>query len=147
MNMAPEVSSRTSRYLGLAAAYERAATLLFENGGAAQSPAPYFHIVAHAFELCLKGVIARGHCDDEHLMALGHDLSFCLRLALDKGLSLGDSAPTVEGVVNALSHGHHGQSYRYPTLFRLAPPSAESALLALQVTLRAAAELSEARPK
>lgn len=147
-------ATRSTRYLRLADEYGRAATHLFDRGGAAQSPNAFFHLVGHSIELALKSVIAAGPCSDEDLISLGHDLSFCLHVANATGLVF-DNAVEHEAVVRLLGGGHHAQGFRYPTLLQWAPPHPEVALKTLWALIDAATghtsgastDQSDPRPK
>jgi len=128
---------RSTRYLRLAGEYGRAATHLFDRGGAGQSPNAFFHLVGHSIELALKSVIAAGPCSDEELISLGHDLSFCFLIAKAEGLVF-DTAAESEAIFRSLGHGHHAQGFRYPTLLRWEPPDPEAALRTLWAIVDAA---------
>lgn len=139
--MGRHASLRSVRYLALAKDYEHAARILYDNACPAGAPA-FFHVVSHGIELTLKAVIAAGPDSDESLIALGHDLSFCLTLAHDRGLTLPVQASNVvEATIVALSPAHHAQAFRYPALFSLPLPSQDSALLALREMIAAASQL------
>lgn len=133
--MSGAADDTASRYLALARDYESAAVILAAAGGERQSPAAFSHLVAHAFELGLKAAVAAGTNDAEALIALGHDIAFCLQVAERKGLMLGAEDITIRAGIEAMSADHHAQSYRYPTRLRWIPADPTSALPALRAVL------------
>ena len=132
--MSPDASTRSRRYLDLAQSYARAAAQIACLWDQPAPRSPFFMLVSQGAELSLKAVIACGGADDERLFNLGHDLSYCLRLARGQGLS-GAGDVEIEAMVSALGPPHMGQAFRYPHNLSWPQPNANLALEALQQLL------------
>lgn len=131
-----EAAGRSRRYRTLANAYERAASAMAVSPEFERLRLPFFAALGQALELALKAVIARGGCDDERLLLLGHDLLRCWELArADPDIAKGP-APAIARIVDRLAAPHQAQAFRYPTLLSWPLPDPEEALGAVQALLR-----------
>jgi hypothetical protein len=135
-----DAGSRPRRYLDLAESYADVARVLATADDIERPAPPLQMLVAHAMELALKAVIARGRCDDAVLILLGHDLPLCLRVAIKEGLEL-DRGGDVEAMVDALAMPHLAQTLRYPAHMSWPLPDAQEALGALATLLLRVAEM------
>lgn len=101
------------RYHGMAQSYSEAARRLVNAPGEfADVRMPGLQLIAHAFELSLKAVLARSGWDAERLLMSGHNLDSCYHRALGAGLpERGDVAE----LIDALHDPHRAQSLRYPS--------------------------------
>ncbi|PZQ58725.1 MAG: hypothetical protein DI570_17320 [Phenylobacterium zucineum] len=112
---------RSVRYLDFGASYVEAAKGLLRLPNFERVRTPFYGLLGHGLELGLKGVIARGGCDDEELMWLGHDLVWAWRRAQEQeGVRAGE-AERVGAVIDRANstrswariprdggHGFHG---------------------------------------
>jgi transcriptional regulator with XRE-family HTH domain len=130
-----DAGTRSRRYLALAQSYARAAAQIVFAWERPATRSPFFMLVSHGVELSLKAVLASGGADDERLLGLGHDLSFCLRLARQQGLSGEAGDLEIEAMVCALGPPHMGQAFRYPDHLSWPSPNPTLALEALQQLL------------
>jgi hypothetical protein len=127
---------RSRRYLALANAYERAASALASSPEFERLRLPFFAALGQALELALKAAIARGGCDDERLLLLGHDLLWCWDLArADPDIARGPAAD-IARIVDRLAAPHQAQAFRYPTLLSWPLPDPHDALAAVQALLK-----------
>ena len=88
---------------------------------------PFFALLGQAAELALKAVVARGGCDDERLLILGHDLVRCWQLAQAQA-DFTKVAASIEPLIELLAGPHQAQAFRYPTLLSWPLPEPREAL-------------------
>lgn len=101
---------------------------------------PSYGFLGHGLELGLKSVIARGGCDDQRLMWLGHDLAWAWDLAQAQvALVAAAAAEVVDGVICQLSRPHHAPAFRYPTFLSWRLPDPWRAIDAAEAYLDRAA--------
>jgi hypothetical protein len=130
-----DAPSRPRRYLDLAEAYAQVARALLAAGDSKAPAEPLYMLLAHGMELALKAIVARGRCNNEGLILLGHDLPLCLRAAKRAGLELlCESA--VEPMIEALAMPHLAQALRYPAYLSWPLPDPHVAVGALEDLLK-----------
>ena len=131
-----EAALRSRRYLALANAYGRAASAMADSPEFERLRLPFFAALAQALELALKAAIARGGCDDERLLLLGHDLVRCWDFArADTDIAKGP-AEGIARVIDRLAAPHQAQAFRYPTLLSWPLPDPREALCAVHALLK-----------
>lgn len=139
--MNPTVQARSARYLGFGVAYVEADRGLLGLASFEQVRTPFYGLLGHGLELGLKGVIARGGCDDERLIWLGHDLAWAWNLAKAQGVDGENTADVVGEVICRLSRPRYAQAFRYPTLLSWRPPDPWDAVEAAEAYLHRARRL------
>lgn len=139
--MTSSALTRSVRYLNLGASYVEAAQGLLGLPNFERVRTPFYGLLGHGLELGLKGVIARGGCDDEELMWLGHDLDWAWRLAHEQDSVRTIEADVVGAVIGRLSRPHHAQAFRYPQYLSWRLPDPGAATTAARVYLGGARRL------
>ncbi|WP_165185091.1 hypothetical protein [Caulobacter soli] len=103
----------SGRYGAMAQSYTEAARrLIHAPGDFGEIRAPGLHLIAHAFELSLKAVLAHGGWDAERLIMGGHNLDSCYHRAVAMGLP---ERSEMAELIEELHGPHYAQSFRYPS--------------------------------
>lgn len=139
--MTSSANIRSARYLVLGTSYVEAAKGLLRLPDFERVRTPFYGLLGHGLELGLKGVIARGGCDDEGLMWLGHDLAWAWHKAQDQDRVSGIEADRVGAVIGRLSRPHHAQAFRYPQYLSWRLPDPGAAMTAANLYLGGARRL------
>lgn len=132
---------RSVRYLDFGTSYVEAARGLLRLPNFERVRTPFYGLLGHGLELGLKGVIARGGCDDERLMWLGHDLAWAWHLAQGQDSVGSTEAERVGAVIGGLSRPHQAQAFRYPAYLSWRLPDPGAAMSAAQLYLGGARRL------
>jgi len=139
--MTSSANIRSVRYLNLGTSYVEAAKGLLGLPHFERVRTPFYGLLGHGLELGLKGVIARGGCDDEGLMWLGHDLAWAWHLAQRQDGVRTIEADRVGAVIGRLSRPHHAQAFRYPQYLSWRLPDPGAAMTAANLYLGGARRL------
>lgn len=126
---------RSARYLDFGASYVEAAKGLLRLPTFERVRTPFYGLLGHGLELGLKGVIARGGCDDEELMWLGHDLAWAWHRAQEQDGVRAGEAERVGAVIGGLSRPHQAQAFRYPAYLSWRLPDPGAAMSAAELYL------------
>ena len=128
--MSEDAAWRSGRYLALAKTYHQAAAAMVDSPDFDDLRPAFFGLLGQAAELALKAVVARGGCDDERLLVLGHDLVRCWQLAQAQA-DCTKVAASIEPFIELLAGPHQAQAFRYPTLLSWPLPGPREALWAV----------------
>lgn len=139
--MTSPANIRSARYVDLGASYVEAAKGLLRLPNFERVRTPFYGLLGHGLELGLKGVIARGGCDDDELMWLGHDLAWAWHRAQEQDGVRAVEAERVGAVIGGLSRPHQAQAFRYPVYLSWRLPDPGAAVSAAQHYLGGARRL------